>query len=247
MDSLLAAPGGWWGVLLVALVLLYRVSRAIPWRRRQRSPGTAIRCESGAATTLDFILVFPTFVMILLIVVQLALLINATIFVRYSAFLAARSAIVWMESDVELARKHAEQAAEIGLIPVSPSHLPGGNPPLPIPSPSVTLLLLHAPNYGSIQEDGLFGRVVRRTLRLTSKRNHSRQMTDVTLTPEHPGAGEPLTATVRYRFYLSIPYADGFFAALPGGSYFPAWPTMEITDSVTLINQGKVVTKEIEQ
>jgi|GEM_PF-6516313 len=246
MDSLLAAPGGWWWALLAALILLYRVSLAIPWRRQRRPLGTAVGCESGAATTLDFILVFPVFVMLLLIVIQLALLINAQIFVRYSAFLAARSAIVWTETGVEPAREHAEQAAEIGLIPVSPSHLPGHPSPL-IPSLSMGLLFLHAPNYGSLQEDGIFGRVSRRTLRLTSKRHHSRQMTDVTLTPEHPGTGEPLTATVRYRFYLSIPYADGLFAALPGGSYFPAWPTMEITDSVTLINQGKVVTKGVEE
>lgn len=231
-------------LLALGVLVLVRLARALPWSPR---PGrrSLPRCESGAAATLGFVLVFPFFVMILLVVAQFALLVHARILVSYAAFAAARSAVVWADAEREVAVAQAEDAAAVALLPVSPSYFERLGLPNP-PVPSSSLLLVHAGDYGSVAGDSSLGRVWRRFWRLGGKRTYARLWTRVELEPEDPGPQDPLTATVSYRFYLSVPYADGVFAALPGGSRLPPFPTLSMRDSVTLLNQGRVRTESVE-
>lgn len=69
---------------------LYRIGR------RAGNRASLAGCESGAVMV-EWVLVLPIFLMIVGMVVQLALLCNGAMVVRYAAFAAARSAIVSLE------------------------------------------------------------------------------------------------------------------------------------------------------
>ena len=69
---------------------------------------------SGQAMT-EFVIVFPSVLLLFLVIVQTALLMTAKQFVEYSAFCAARSAIVYGGNNEKI-----ERAANIACIPISP-------------------------------------------------------------------------------------------------------------------------------
>lgn len=75
--------------LIAAFVLLARLVSRHRVRSELRSLHRDIR---GVAAIMDFTLVLPIFVMIILLTLQLALMANASILVHYSAYSAARAA-----------------------------------------------------------------------------------------------------------------------------------------------------------
>ena len=58
------------------------------------------RDERGAVQSLSFVLTLPLFVMIILFIVQLSQLTLGRLVVEYSAFAAARSAMVWIPASL---------------------------------------------------------------------------------------------------------------------------------------------------
>ncbi len=219
--------------LTVGVAVVVRFAAALPADRRPASWRRFAACEDGASVMLDFILVFPLFTMIVLVVVQLALMINARIVVGYAAYTAARSAIVWLDEGEDLALEKSHAAASISCLPISPASLPllGGAGLFALPE--VAPLLLH---------DGISGSMLRRLMRGGRKLVYSQQATDVTLSgTEDFGPRDPVTATVSYRFYLSVPYAATLFSTSIGGRFLGV-PTIEIEDSVTLLNEGRIRT-----
>lgn len=58
------------------------------------------RDEHGAVQSLSFVLTLPPFLMIMLFIVQLSQLTLGRLMVEYSAFAAARSAIVWIPASL---------------------------------------------------------------------------------------------------------------------------------------------------
>lgn len=68
------------------------------------------RDEMGGVQSLSFVLTLPVFIMILMFIVQLSQLTIAKAVVEYSAFSAARSAIVWIGAN-DLSGEHANQIA----------------------------------------------------------------------------------------------------------------------------------------
>ena len=83
--------------LAIALRLLLACSLSRPqwsqWRNLHRD-------EQGAVQSLSFVLTLPLFVMILLFILQLSQLTIARIVLEYSAFAAARSAVVWIPASL---------------------------------------------------------------------------------------------------------------------------------------------------
>lgn len=78
---------------VAALMLVLRVSGARLQLARVRNLHAD---EKGAVQSLSFVLTLPLFVMIMLFIVQLSQLTGARLVVEYSAFAAARSAVVWI-------------------------------------------------------------------------------------------------------------------------------------------------------
>lgn len=211
-----------------------RLGGALPFGRERRSfSGFGTRQESGTAT-LDFVLTFPLFMMIVLIVIQFALMVNARIIVSYAAYAATRSAVVWMEDGLEDAERRAEAAAEIACLPISPAVYK-------LPDPGLVPLLLHSSETPVLPGSEL----TRRSRRLGGKFLYSSWATEVeiagTQEDEEFGPRDPVTVTVTHHFRLTVPYADGIFAQPWSGSLF-GWDAVPIQDSYTLLNEGKVRT-----
>src|SRR4051794_24871538 len=75
------------GTVLLTVVLCSR-RRSVDWT-------SFSRCESGGLSE-ELVLVFPFFVLFLGMTIQMALLFNARLMVNYAAFVAGRSASVWI-------------------------------------------------------------------------------------------------------------------------------------------------------
>ncbi len=67
---------------------------------------------------MSFVLVFPIFLLIVGILVQYALLLNARVWVEHAADVAARSAVTALPDDRPAA---VEKAAILALVPLSPA------------------------------------------------------------------------------------------------------------------------------
>ena len=212
------------GLSILALAL----GRKLP--RHRLRPANDLGGDERARAMLDFILVFPIFTMVILVLAQLALLINARLVVSYSAYAACRSAIVWLEEGEAVARARAEKAAEVGCVAISPGGL--------TPGVGLANALPVAPLYvHGISFDLDF---LRRILRGGSKLTYSKLATSVELVlPEGgPGPHDPVTVEVEHDFYLSVPYGDRLFRSWDFGPF--GLPLRTLRDSYTLTNEGRV-------
>lgn len=198
--------------------------------------GAARRSSAGlwrdekASATLDFTLVFPLFTMVILILAQLALLINARLVVSYAAFASCRSAVVWLEQDEDLALKRAQRAAEVGCVAISP----GSKTPF--------IGWLHALPVAPLYLHDISPELdyVRRVVRGGSKFTYSKLATsaEIILPEGELGPHDPVTVEVEHRFYLSVPYADRIFRDSGIGPI--GLPVRTIRDVYTLTNEGRV-------
>ena len=75
----------------LALLIIWR------WRNAGRPDLRELhKAETGAAVAVDFTLTIPIFMSLILFMIQLALMANASLVVHYAAFNGARAAKVWM-------------------------------------------------------------------------------------------------------------------------------------------------------
>ncbi len=203
----------------VALVGLCGVMWMAGRRRRRPSP------QSGVAI-LEFALVLPFALMLVMIMTQCMFLMTGNMSVHYAAYCGARSAVVAVPmnifpqeppnevypGDASPKMRMIEDAAVWAVLPVSSSseELPDGD--------------------SAVLQQGLqqlFSRYNKTTPKwardyLGKKLYYARQYTDVTLAPPAGGGNkyakdEDLKVTVRHTLYLSVPYADRVFAVLSGG------------------------------
>ncbi|QQE13114.1 pilus assembly protein [Planctomycetota bacterium] len=102
-DPLLNSSGGWWyavGVLTVLLLIMvmlrgmYRLHRFTVEAKSRSVSG-----ENGSATV-EFLMVFPILLFLVLLLLQLMFLLTGNIYVHYAAYAAARSAIVYIPADL---------------------------------------------------------------------------------------------------------------------------------------------------
>ena len=212
-----------------AALACFRLWLALPQTRSAQPQRLAWSEESGTAM-LDFILTFPLFVMILLIVIQFALMINARIVVSWAAFAAARSAVVWTDDGLEVAERRARKAAAVACTAISPSTLTP--PSLDL---GALLLVAHATNT-----------IPHRFLRVPRMHSYALSATEVEVRAGSEmgeiGAHDPVTVTVTYQFHLAVPYADSIFSRTFGG-WHQGGPALPIRETYTLTNEGKVHTE----
>ncbi len=98
--AILLACLPWAALLLVLVACLYLILRFNHSRARWSRIMELHRDEVGGVQSLGFVLTLPFFVIIMLFIVQVSQLMVATVVVHYSAFAAARSAIVWIPSQM---------------------------------------------------------------------------------------------------------------------------------------------------
>ena len=97
-------------IMLAVLVFLLRASGA---RFRRLRLGRLHADEVGGVQSLSFVLTIPLFIMIMMFIVQLTQLTIARVVIEYSAYSAARSAVVWVPSILGL-NDDEEQENRIG-------------------------------------------------------------------------------------------------------------------------------------
>jgi hypothetical protein len=224
------------------------------WLVAKRQPAPR-RFGEEAATILEFTLVFPLFLMIVLIIWQLLLLVNAAQVVSYAAFSAARSAIVVIPTAVGgedrnvlanpgTSEKMAviRRAAAIACTPISPqvTEWLGSAGPLGVVQQGVGRDL-------GIQTSALLGLLGGNAdlngPRLVQKALYAAQFTDVEVTgPIRAGAfveDAPLTVRVSHRFFLNVPYANRLFRDSIFAGFGVGAPQRTLTARYTLANEGE--------
>ena len=228
------------------------VTRPIVLRLRR-----ALRAESGVATV-EFCMVLPILMFLILLLVQSTLLMVGNQYVHYAAFAATRSAIVYIPQDYSL---NGEPCNEI--IPEE------GFPKFDAIRASAYLAV--APVCGRLEDsseelraeqyaDGLrdyfthYGRDVPRwvdtlaadrlryaaentevTILLTDVVDDSVEFDDTALLTHTFGPREPITVLVEHKLNLSVPYVRALFADgdLDGGGRYAL-----VTAQYTLTNEG---------
>ncbi|MFM8285795.1 MAG: TadE/TadG family type IV pilus assembly protein [Planctomycetaceae bacterium] len=73
------------------------------------------RCESGSVQSLAFVLTFPIFLMVVLLIIQISQLMLGIAVVHYAAFSAARTAIVWLPAHTDLPDEQANHVLAASL------------------------------------------------------------------------------------------------------------------------------------
>ena len=232
----------WIVALAVGCWLLYRLWRAAPLRGQRRTVVSFVHREDSGTGMLDFLLVFPIFMMIVLIIVQLLMLLNARILVGYAAYTAARSAAVNLDDGATF---RYERAAALACMPISPDfgRVPsllqayligrnGGNLGLFVTFSTLPFewsLFAHTPDSS------------RYARRLPGKLRYAALATEVQVSQaDSAGPRDPFTLEVTHRYYLDVPYSGEIFARLMGGfegSFFG--PFITLSDRFTLLAEGQ--------
>ena len=194
-----------------------------------RQTGRGFLTDASASAVLDFTLVFPIFTMVILVLIQLALLINARLIVNYAAYAACRSAVVWLERGEAIAQEKAEQAAAVGCLPIAPGRSTWGGL---VAAPKVAPLYLH----GRVGGGGLARRIARGGSKLANAERSTRVEIDCPEGALDPH--DPVTVTVEHDFYLSVPYGDLLFRDAGLGAL--GLPSTTIRDHYTLTHEGRV-------
>ena len=239
----LLALAPWVLSMAFGILLAWRLLRVLPWQEGGSTGQRSIRDDESGTAVLEFVLVFPYFVMILLVVMQLALMINAKLVVGYAAFAAARSATVWIPeptasegANTISADRSSEKwqrilaAARIGCLPIASETMwPYGYVPIEggaIPEiPGVGALLdraiaLPALTVHDLGSENLTKRLERGAFKWLY--GSSEKFTQVKIEGMNEegmtsyGADAPITVTVTHHFYLSVPYAGTAFAVAFG-------------------------------
>jgi len=97
-------------VAICLSVLILRLLVAVSGARPQLPQLMNLhRDEVGGVQSLSFVLTLPLFIMILMFIVQLSQLTIAKVVVEYAAFVAARSAIVWIPANEDTDQEWANQ------------------------------------------------------------------------------------------------------------------------------------------
>ncbi len=240
-------------IAMVCLVGLY-ILAGTAWRlgrtRRENRPRPT---EAGTAA-IEFALLFPFALMIVLVMIQSMLLAVGNLAVHHAAYAAARSAVVWVPENLShdeprnitaspesSAKFHRVRLAAVyAVMPVSAGNGgPGGSDP----------------GSAAIIQDGLerfwqlYGSSAPRWVQtmLEGKCHYAWNFTEVSLSPPSDGNAygdhETLRVQVRHTLYLSVPYANRIFGdSLASGHY---GTPVNVTYSLT--NQGVEDEIDVEQ
>lgn len=227
-----------WPLALTALLLTLAAVRLAWTMARARNLGARSLDHEAGASAVEFVMIMPVLTVLLLMILQIALLVQAKFVVNYAAFCAARSAIVVIPDDANSAEPRnrlagpqtsekiavIHRAAALPLTAISP--LPGlsaarGNPIWTNPEASLELLKL-APF-----DVGPRSMVVQTTLRAPYAYDDENTEVKV-LTRQGVEGGsfqnhDWVTVKVKYRYFLTVPFAKKLF-----GTSFSGNPLLDL-------------------
>jgi hypothetical protein len=95
--------------LVISFVLLRLVIRFSGAKLDLKRLRRIHSCEHGGVQSLSFVITLPLFIMIVMFIVQVSQLMIGLMVIQYSAFAAARSAIVWTPAHVEQGDGYVEE------------------------------------------------------------------------------------------------------------------------------------------
>lgn len=260
----LALSIGPWLLAATALVLLVvRFSGRLrtAWEPAPQQAGETLVAGENGRSAIEFLLLLPIILSILLLILETALMVQAKFVVNYAAFCAVRSAIVWIPADAPggEARNHIDRtdpdsdkmqkiwrAAAFACVSISPHYSSslvdrtGISDASDDQKDAVERIAAFFPSDG----DGNVAESFKNRLAYAFDSAN----TTIDIVAESGGshdqnAGDygdhdPVTVRVTHRFYLGIPLANRLmgtsFGAGPGsGFYYP------ISEQYTLLNEGE--------
>jgi hypothetical protein len=108
----------WLAGIVVLLWLTRQALRGSDWKQWS----SVFKGEDGAAYSLSYVLVFPIYVLLVVLVIECTLILVVKLGTIYAAYAAARSQIVWSSVDDSAAVKaRADRAAIHAMVPFSSS------------------------------------------------------------------------------------------------------------------------------
>lgn len=241
-------------VLIIGLSLLcLRLIFILNNNRAERLQGFTSQQGTSAV---QFILVFPILLILLLTILQIALIVQAKFVVNYAAFCAVRSAIVTIPARVTSDRileehnvinvnnpespkvKIIQRAAALPIVGISPKWSPGivartgssldASALLPLAN-----LVLFVPGQNYLTQ-----------LLSRAPYAYDRKNTEVQISSSGGSFtdGSAITVKVTHRYFLTVPFADRLFGtSYFGGSIFAINSSRyaEINEQYTLFNEGE--------
>ncbi len=260
--SLALSIGPWLLAAMALVVLVVRFSgrlRAACIPAPLAARDSLVAGENGRSA-IEFLLLLPIVLSILLLILETALMVQAKFVVNYAAFCAVRSAIVWIPADAPggEARNHIDRtdsssdkmqkiwrSAAFACVSISPHYSSSLVDRTGITDASdeqkdaVERIAAFFPSDG----DGNVAESFRNRLAY----GFDSANTTIEIVPESGshdqnagdyGDHDPVTVKVTHRFYLGIPLANRLmgtsFGAGPGsGFYYP------ISEQYTLLNEGE--------
>ncbi|MDY7009474.1 MAG: TadE family protein [Planctomycetota bacterium] len=246
-------------VALVCLVGLYILTGAA-WRLGRSQRKSRPRTKETGTAAVEFALLFPFALMILLMMIQSMLLMAGNLAVHHAAYAAARSAVVWVPENLShdepknvlaspnsSAKFHRIRSAAVyAVMPVSAGKGDWSG---------------EDPGNAAVIQEGLerfwqlYGSSAPNWVQtmLAGKYRYAWNFTEVSLSDPAGGGAygdhETINVQVRHRLYLSVPYADLVFSLidgeeLPGASGHYA---MIVNAGCSLTNQGVEDEIDVEQ
>ncbi len=237
-----ALGGGWVGVflrsrttllagsLLLGTGLVLYVLMGAMWRLGREGRSRRSGSQAGTAA-IEFALVFPFALSIVLVMIQSMLVVSGNLAVHYAAYMAARSAVVWVPEKVSYeeprnvvsdplasAKFHRIRSAAVyALMPVAAGKSGAGGTGASGGAATVR------EGVGRYFELSGWGQPRWIETMLEAKFRYAWDYTEVVLYPPADGPAygdhEDLRVQVRHMLYLSVPYAKLIFGReLPAGN-----------------------------
>jgi hypothetical protein len=211
----------------------YRLARVLSVNARKQLRSDP---QSGSSAV-EFVLVLPALTVLLLMILQIALIVQAKFVVNYAAFCAARSAIVVIPQDVSgdgptEPRNHlgdpehsnkvkiVQRAAALPLTAISP--LPGMSVSQGLPilaNPDATAELIKLAPFDVMTPRSMMGQVMLRAPYSYYPDNTAVKL--FTSAGSETGSFEEhdwVTVKVQYRYYLAVPFAKKLFGTSYSGN-----------------------------
>ena len=246
---------------LVVLVVRFSGRLRAAWEPTPQIAGESLVAGENGRSAIEFLLLLPIVLSILLLILEVALMVQAKFVVNYAAFCAVRSAIVWIPADAPggEARNHIDRtdsssdkmqkiwrAAAFACVSISPQYSSslvdrtGISDASDDQKDAVERIAAFFPSDGDGNvADSFRNRLAygfdsaNTTIEIVaeSSGSHDQNSGDY-------GDHDPVTVRVTHRFYLGIPLANRLmgtsFGAGPGsGFYYP------ISEQYTLLNEGE--------
>ena len=223
-----------WPLVLMATILAlaaWRLSRTLA--KAKGSSVAATDQQSGSAAV-EFVMILPALAVLLLMILQIALIVQAKFVVNYAAFCAARSAIVIIPDDFPGEARNRlnnpnssekfqviQRGAALPLTAISP--LPGSNLTRGVPiltDPNIVAELFKLAPF-DVAPRSMMGQVMLRAPYAYHPDNTAiKVLTQQGAESGTFGEHDWVTVKVNYRYYLAVPFAKKLFGSAYSGNPF---------------------------